>query len=389
MKKITATEVRDMVAELMPLVLPLIEAVGGHPEVGYEEVLAAELQEKFLTEQGFRVEAGAAGKATAFLAEYEAVAAPDIAPAAIFTEYDALPAPLGHACGHQLIMGSGLLALAAARRLMERHRIPGKLLAVGSPAEEQQGGKVELLNAGCLDGVGAAFLSHPFYRTGVTRMLLAVSRFDVEFFGRSAHASTNPAAGVNALDAMNLFFAGLNAWRQQLPATARVHGIITEGGKAANVIPDYTAGFFYVRSMDNATQQAMERRFADIVQGAALMTGCQFKLTPREHNYTAGGAHPALAAHAEALLEEFGMPFDHAIEEPLSTDFGNVCDRIPGVNLFFDVTGGAQLALHSLDFKAAATDGAALAGTADIAAVLTRLALDYLTDPALRAALRR
>ena len=213
MKSIAYQVVYEELKTLLPEVAPLVKAVGEHPELGCEEVFAAELQKKFLRKHGFRMDAAAGPRPTAFAAEYSALPAPEIPFAALLTEYDALP-ELGHACGHQLIMGAGLLAALTARSLMEKMRIPGTLKLFGTPAEEGHGGKIEMLEAGCFDGAGALFLSHPYFRTGVTRKILAVTHCVVEFFGHAAHASTSPEKGVNALDAMNLFFAGINAWRQ-------------------------------------------------------------------------------------------------------------------------------------------------------------------------------
>jgi len=387
MKKILYQEVYAVANALLPEVAPLVAAVGEHPELGYEEFFAAETQRKFLAEHGFQVTSNLAGRPTAFAAEFTGTAAPEMPFAALLTEYDALP-ELGHACGHQLIMGAGLLAALTVRKFLLDRRIPGTLKLFGTPAEEGNGGKVDMLDAGCFDGAGALFLSHPFYRTGVTRRILAVTHCIVEFFGHAAHASTSPEKGVNALDAMTLFFAGINAWRQQLPASARVHGIVTNGGSAANIIPDYTSAFFYVRSDNNEAQKAMEARFEDIVKGAALMTGCRYKISPHGRKYSAGGPHPALAEAAETVFKEADIAFEPRIAEPLSTDFANLCDAFPGVNLFFNVTCGAPLPLHSPDFKAAAARPEALKPMTRIAAVMAVLALRYFTEPELRAALQ-
>lgn len=388
MKKILYQDVCAAANAFLPEVAPLVKAVGEHPELGYHELFAAETQRNFLAGHGFQVTSGLAGRPTAFVAEFTGSEAPELPFAALLTEYDALP-ELGHACGHQLIMGAGLLAALTVRKLLIEHHIPGTLKLFGTPAEEGNGGKVDMLEAGCFDGAGALFLSHPFYRTGVTRRVLAVTHAIVEFFGQAAHASTSPEKGINALDAMNLFFAGINAWRQQLPASARVHGIVTGGGSAANIIPDYTSAFFYVRSDNNAAQKVMEARFEDIVKGAALMTGCRYKISPHGQKYSAGGPHPALADAAENVFREAGIGFEPLISEPLSTDFANLCDAFPGVNLFFDVTGGAPLPLHSPDFREAAAKPEALAPMTRIAAVMAVLALKYFTEPELRAVLKR
>ena len=383
-KKITLSEIRAEIAAAAAHVNPIVQQVGDNPETGFCEALAADLQCAFLEKIGFEVKKNIANINTAFSGDYQACkdsAAPVVA---LLTEYDALPQPLGHACGHQLIMGAGLLAIAASRNLMEKYRIPGTLRAMGCPGEEQLGGKIFMLEDGAFEQVDIALLSHPFFRNGVTRNILAVTHYNLEFFGRSSHASTAPELGINALDAMTVFMNGINAWRQQLPSTARVHGIITNGGTAPNVIPDYTSGFFYIRSADNDYQKFMESRLEDIARGAALIAGCDYKLEQRDASYSAGQPNAVLADEAEKIMAEMNMDFSCNIKEPLSTDFANVCDALAGVNIYFDVTNSEPLALHSVQFRDAAARPEALERTMDAAAVMTRLALNYLLDESLR-----
>jgi len=378
--KIELEEIISFVHAALPETAPLIKAVGDNPETGYKEEKACLWQTQYLEKIGFAVEKNAADIATAFKGKYAAVSENNSVNVALLTEYDALQPPLGHACGHQLIMGAGLLALNAVRNIMEKYQIPGTLQAIGCPAEEQLGGKVYMIRKGVFNDADIALLSHPFFRNGVSRNILAVTHGELEFFGKSAHASTNPDQGINALDAMTIFMNGINAWRQQLPKTSRVHGIITNGGTAANVIPDYTAGVFYVRSDNNEFQKFMEKRFEEIAQGAALIAGCQYKMHWHDAAYTAGKPNSVLAAKAEELMLGMNLKTDLVIEEPLSTDFANVCDCVPGLNIYFDVTDGEPLALHSIPFREAAADEKALASTVNAATVLAKIALDYLTD---------
>ena len=379
MQNITVEEIKALVLNELESVAPIIKFVGDNPEVGYKEEKACAKQVEFLEKLGFAVENGVADIATAFKGEYSA-AGDNGVKVALLTEYDALQPPMDHACGHQLIMGAGLLALSAVRKLMEKYQIPGTVQAIGCPAEEQLGGKVYMLRKNVFADSSIALLSHPFFRNGVSRYILAVTHGELEFFGKSAHASTNPDQGINALDAMTMFMNGINAWRQQLPKHAKVHGIITNGGTAANVIPDYTSGVFYVRSNNNEYQKFMEKRFEEIAQGAALIAGCQYKMLWHDAAYTAGKPNNVLADSAEKLMLEMGLKTDLVIEEPLSTDFANVCDCVPGLNIYFDVTGGEPLALHSVPFREAAAAEGALKNTADAAAILAKIALDYLSS---------
>ena len=375
-------EIVSVIDSVLPEVAPLIKQVGDNPETGYEEKFACKLQMDFLQSQGFAMKKSVGGLETAFRGDWSNGEA--ACTVGLLTEYDALPAPLGHACGHQLIMGAGLMAVLATQKLMNKYNISGKIAALGCPGEEQLGGKLRMLEDGTFADVNVALLSHPFFRNGVTKNVLAVSRFDVEFFGQSAHASTAPEQGINALDAMTIFMSGLNAWRQQLPVGAKVHGIITNGGAAANVIPDYTSGFYYVRSKNNEEHKIVERRFNEIAQGAAMVAGCKVKVTRHDNFYSAGKPDTALTEAAEAIMADMDLEVNKNIKEPLSTDFANVCDALPGVNIYFDVTGGKPLALHSLEFKAAAAAPEALRNTCQAAAVMTKLALDYLTNEEFR-----
>ncbi len=381
-KNIVLSEIQNAVENALVSVTPLIKEVSENPETGFQETFAAALQKDYLQKLGFGIKSPVGNLETAFRGDWQQCEGENTV--ALLTEYDALPEPLNHACGHQLIMGVGLLAATAVQSLMKKYHIPGTLSVLGCPGEEQQGGKLCMLNDGTFNNVDIALLSHPFFRNGVTKNVLAVSRFDVEFCGVSAHASTAPQQGINALDAMTIFINGLNAWRQQLPDTARVHGIITNGGTAANVIPDYTAGFYYVRSNNNELQKSLELRFQQIVQGAALITGCQYKVTRQDNFYSAGKPDAALTAAGENIMTAVNMHPQLNIKEPLSTDFANVCDKIPGVNIYFDVTAGKPLALHSVDFRTAAAAPEALPNTCHAAVVLSKLALDYFTDPDFR-----
>ena len=380
MMNVSLEEIKSAVNDAMAAVAPIIKFVGDNPETGYKEEKACARQVAYLEEIGFAVDKGVADIATAFKGRYSAADADNGVNVALLTEYDALQPPMDHACGHQLIMGAGLLALTAVRNIMEKYNIPGTVSAIGCPAEEQLGGKVYMIRKGVFKDIDIALLSHPFFRNGVSRNILAVTHGDLEFFGKSAHASTNPDQGINALDAMTIFMNGINAWRQQLPKTARVHGIITNGGTAANVIPDYTAGVFYVRSDNNEYQKFMEKRFEEIAQGAALIAGCEYKMHWHDAAYTAGKPNNVLAETAEKLMLDMNLKTDLVIEEPLSTDFANVCDEVPGLNIYFDVTGGKPLALHSIPFREAAAAESSLISTADAASVLAKIALDYLSN---------
>ena len=317
-----------------------------HPETGYEEYNSSKLAADYLKSTGFELQYPYGGLDTAFRASYG-----QGKPAfCVMCEYDALP-EIGHACGHHLIATAALAAGTAVKEIMERHSLSGTIVVLGTPAEEGAGGKIDLINVGAFADIDACILCHPFCQTGIDPGDLAISRFDVEFFGRAAHAAAAPEQGINALDSMTLLFAGINAWRQHLPDTSRVHGIITDGGVAPNIIPEHTAGYFYLRSLSNEDCVAMEGRFNNIVRGAALMTGCNYEVKKRRNSYQANLVNPELDRFVAAKLAETGME-PELISNRLSTDYGNVSRIVPGCNFFFSICEGkADVALHSEEFK--------------------------------------
>ena len=246
-----------------------------NPELAFKEFIACKLQCDLLKKWGFEVTENYCGFETAYRCEYGSGK-----PAfAITSEYDALPG-IGHGCGHNLICGASLGAFIALTEYMKSNNIPGKVILLGTPAEESGSSKVKIVNSGALDNVDAAMMVHAMWRTALDTGCLSIQRFNVVFKGKASHASGSPHLGINALDAVNLTFAGVNAWRQQLPESSRIHGVITEGGVKPNITPDRAGCCFYVRSATEEWQEKMNERFCDIVKGAALMTGAEYDIKP-------------------------------------------------------------------------------------------------------------
>lgn len=345
MKDYCLSEINGAIAAEREALTAVSEHILNHPETGHHEVSAAAVQCDYLEKSGFRVTRRFGGLDTAYAAEV-GCGKPVIA---VFSEYDALPG-IGHACGHHLITLSALAAAVAIKTLMEKKKLPGTLRLVGSPAEEALGGKIDLIHAGVLDDLDFALITHPFYLTNVDPGNLAVGRYDVVFYGKAAHAAVSPELGVNALDAQILLFNAIGMWRQQMPQGARVHGVIQKGGDMPNIIPDCTSSFFYVRSLDNATQKKMEERFEQIAQGAAMMTGCRLELNKYPNSYSANRHVKSLEDLARRTAVAAGFELGE-ITQKISTDFADVSLRCPGVNLMFDTVGGGKVAaLHSQDF---------------------------------------
>src|SRR5438034_7154476 len=233
----------------------LSHSIHDHPELGYQEVKAAAWLTEFLDAQGFKVERGVAGVETAFRATLETGEGPTIA---ILCEYDALP-QIGHACGHNVIATAGVGAGAGLAAV--RDRLPrGRIQVIGTPAEEGGGGKMRLIKGGVFDGVDAAMMVHGFDRWVAPADLLGIVRVGFEFTGKAAHASADPWQGVNALDAAIQTYNNVAMLRQQVRPDARIHGIITHGGAAPNIIPEFAAATFLVRSINIDYMWELEKR---------------------------------------------------------------------------------------------------------------------------------
>ena len=208
-----------------------------NPEIAYQEFKARDYLSGMLEQKGFEVTKGVGNVETSFLAR-PADCRPSRPTVALLAEYDALP-KIGHGCGHNLIAAAGLGAVVALRRILGD--TAGGLVLVGTPAEEGGGGKVRLAEAGVFDEMDAAMMFHPGSTNIPAKGMLGRIKFKIEFFGRTAHASGSPDKGINALDALVLAYSGINAYRQHLRPDGRIHGIITHGGDAPNIIPDYAA----------------------------------------------------------------------------------------------------------------------------------------------------
>ena len=345
------------------------------PETAFTEHQAAAAQIKFLRANGFEVENPYGGLDTAYHAVY-GDGSPHIA---ILAEYDALP-EIGHACGHNLICAAALAAGTAVKDLMQENGCNGTLHLIGTPGEEGSGGKAIMLNHGAFAYIDCALICHPYSATLPDQGALAVSRFDVEFHGTPSHAATAPHEGKNALDAMTLFFNGVNAWRQQLPPLCKIHGIINNGGNVPNIIPDYTSAVFYIRAATVKVQEEMEQRFIRIAQGAALMTDTRAATSKQENSYLPILLNAPLNNFFADHARDFGLEISPCNPQGMiSTDFGNVSCRVPGCNWFVQITDDGAV-LHTEPFKTAAGSIHAFEQSMKMAAAMAHAALKAMTE---------
>lgn len=348
-----------------------------NPEIGYEERQASTWLATFLEGAGFQVQRAYRGVETAYRADASGTGAgPTVA---ILAEYDALP-DIGHACGHNLIAMMGVAAAIGVRAALDQ--LPGKVAAIGTPAEEGGGGKVALLRAGGFDDVDVAMMIHPSSRTLAGRTSLASTRVDLDFSGRAAHAAAQPDRGISALDGVIQTFNAVNAMRLTLRSDARVHGIITSGGSAANIIPERAAAKFSVRALDRQYQQEVLRRFIACAEGAATSTGTTLTVTVHENSaYDNMVPSSPLADRWSRHASEQGLPVmaSGADERMGSTDMGNVSQVIPAIHPYVAIAPEGTPG-HSTAFRDAAATPPALENALKAAKAMALTAVDVLAD---------
>lgn len=364
-----------------PELVDLARRIHATPEVAFQERQASAWLTETLERHGFRVERGIAGLETAFRAEVGGAAQrPAVA---ILAEYDALP-EIGHACGHNLIstaaLGAGI-GLAVVR-----DRLPGRTVVMGTPAEEGGGGKVIMLEQGAFAGIDAAMMFHPAGYTISGRPSLASFRLDVKFQGKAAHAAAAPYEGVNALDALVQTFSAIGLLRQQVRDDARIHGIITYGGAAPNIIPDRAEAAFTVRAADRAYARELLDRVIACAQGAALATGATLEHAFRK-GYDAIKPNRTLAGVFARRLEALGWPEDPPPDRPRmgSTDMGDISQAMPAIHPYVAI-GPKELTGHTVAFREAALSERGFTAMLAAAKALALTAYDILTRPELLAA---
>jgi amidohydrolase len=362
----------------------LSHRIHDNPELGYQEVQAAGWLAEFLAAQGFKLERGVGGVDTAFRATIETGDGPTIA---IMCEYDALPG-IGHACGHNVIAASGAgagAALAAVREQLPR----GRVQVVGTPAEEGGGGKIRLIRGGVFQNVDAAMMIHGWDQWIAHQDLLGIVRVGLEFKGKAAHASADPWEGVNALDAVIQTFNNVAMLRQQMRTDARIHGIVTNGGAAANIIPETAACLFYVRAARIEYMWALRERVVACAEGAARATGCTLSQVENDAAYEPLKRNAALLDTFRANMKTLGVTESPEVKDRLgSSDVGNVSQVIPTIQPYVKIA-PAGTPIHSRAFEAAAVTPIARAGMLDAAKAMAMTTADLLGDAALLERVRR
>ena len=343
-----------------------------NPELGFEEEKASAWLTSYLEDNEFHIERGIAGLATAFRATY-GQGSPSIA---MLAEYDALP-EIGHGCGHNIIATSAVGAAVASKSIIDQSG--GSVLVMGTPGEESFAGKIDMVKAGAFKKIDVAMMVHPNTLNMVTIQTLACSTLEVEFFGRPAHAAAQPYRGINALDAMILAFTSINSLRQHLRGEARVHGIITDGGEAPNIVPAHSAAVFLIRALHNEYLTELKDKVVNCFTGASLASGARLEYRWRDKTYAPMKNNTTLAQLFRQNLESLGrhvIAFDPHFGFG-STDMGNVSQLLPSIHPMIAIA-SPEVLIHTPEFAAAAASESGHEGLMDAAKAMAMTVVDVL-----------
>lgn len=402
--------VQRAVERLAPTLRATSRAIYAEPELGHQEHKASARLAGLLEDAGFEVRRGAAGMPTAFVAAWPAGAGPasgqtrpgtQAGPAggptvALLAEYDALPG-VGHGCGHNLI-GTAAVGAGMALASLGAGAFPGRVLVVGCPAEEGgvdgAGGKVLHIQAGTFSGVDAALMVHPGSLDAGSGESACRLALEINFKGKAAHAAGAPHEGINALEAVIQTFNAVNALRQHLPTTVRVHGIVAKGGEAPNVVPDEGLIRLYVRAPTLDELRPAAEKVKNCARGAALATGCQVDFCEFAHTYLDLRANRPLDEAFAKNMAALGRPLSREQAESGrgmgSTDTGNVSHVVPAIHPYVAVCerpGGPPS--HSREFAEATVGAAGEVALIVAAKALAMTCLDLLLSPGTLAAVRK
>lgn len=316
-----------------------------HPELGSQEYNSMKLLVEFLQAHDFEVETGLVDRETSFKAVYDSnKPGPTIA---FLSEYDALPG-VGHGCGHNMIATMGVGAGVTLSKVI--NKTGGKVIVLGTPAEETNGAKVPMANEGIFDDIDVAMMVHPGDVSSKSGHSLAMDAIQFSYHGKTSHAAAAPEKGINALDSVIQLFNGINALRQHVRSDVRIHGIITEGGVAANVVPDKAIAQFYVRAKDRTYLNEVVEKVKHIAEGAASMTGASLEMSNYELSYDDMHTNQTLSdLFTENLYAAGETKINAANASYGSIDMGNVSQVVPAIHPYigFDHPG---LLAHTTEF---------------------------------------
>jgi amidohydrolase len=337
-------KIKSVIDDLQPKAVEMANHIFDNPEVGQQEYKTKQYLVDILKENGFKVEEGVGGLETSFRAEFNTG---EKGPAIAFiAEYDALP-KIGHACHHHIIASSSVNCAIAMSRMSKE--LCGKIVCLGTPAEELMDAKGTMIRNGALEGIDAGMMFHGGSRNSTNLIVLAVDGLEFAYRGKSAHAAAAPHEGINALDAVILLFNAINALRQQLKDDVKIHGNVTKGGDAVNIIPETAAARFYIRSQQRRYLNEVVEKVKNCARGASLQTGAELEISVFEDPGNDLLMNSHLIGEFERSLESLGETVD---PEPFllgSSDIGNLSYKMPALHPMVR-TADEGLALHTDEF---------------------------------------
>lgn len=360
--------------EISAEIIRIVHALYANPETSLNENESSSLLCKTLEREGFAVTRSLAGMDSAFVARYGSGALK----IAVIAEMDALPG-LGHACGHNIIAAAATGAALILKRVLPADA--AQILVYGTPAEELGIGKIEMIKAGCFDGVDFAMMVHPSSRRQVIKHFLGLAKTRFTFHGKPAHAAAYPEDGINALDAVIQTFNSVNALRQQTRQDVRIHGIITDGGVAPNIIPAKASCYFYVRADDLKELASVKARLIACAQGAATASGCTLEVDNDPRVIAPMKILPSYySVYSKQLsllgLEEATSPSDR---NKGSSDIGNLSQIIPTIHPHVPIGDGINI--HTTGFADATVSAKGEMAAIEGATALALTALELITSP--------
>lgn len=369
--------IQERVDAIRSEVREISHAIHDDPELGLQEFHAAALLTGILEKYGFTIERNVCGLETGFIASYKTTKPGPVI--GYLAEYDALKG-IGHACGHNMIAGLAVCCGIALRDAIDEYG--GEVRVLGTPAEETWGGKVNFAQAGLFNDLSVAMMGHPFGRHAQSGAFHALDSQRFEFFGKAAHAAGAPEDGINALNGCIETFNAINALRQHILPTAKISGIIRDGGKVANVVPDYAMAEFYIRAADSKYLLGLRQKVINCARAAALATGTELKVTNFEGWYDDLHTNVTLARRATQHTKEFGVTQSMEIyDSTASSDIGNVSYCCPTIHQWVDVTNDPAIGIHTEGMLAAADSDYGYEQLFIVAKALVATAEDVLTDP--------
>ena len=377
-------EAKSLAEALSGEMSALCRALYEDPELSLEETRASRRIAEALSRDGFRVEQGVADLPTSFVAVAEGKKpGPAVA---ILAEYDALP-DVGHGCGHNLIAASALGAAKVLSRL--RARLPGEIRIIGTPAEETVGGKARMVKEGIFRGLDAALMVHPGTEFRVETTSLACQSIQVVFDGKASHAVAAPDRGVNALDPLVQLYVGIDALRKGLTPEVRIPGVIVEGGKRPNIVPDRAVGRFSIRARNRAAVEAILERITRMAQGLSAAGGSRVTLVRIDEGYDEMLTNRVLADLFRQNLRSLGAETNDGPRERMgSLDMGNVSQAVPSLHAYVAIA-PEQVALHTREFAEATVSEGGRKGLLLAMQALSMTVIDLLADPGAVPAARR